>query len=86
MTLAFYRLGAVWLALMLATGLTAWLAGLGADQSWATCTILAVAAVKVALVMSWFMELHNAPRPWQIAFATWWLAVSALVLGAFTLT
>lgn len=86
MALLFNRLGAVWLALLIATGLTAWIASMDAGKYWATSAILAVAAVKIALVMTWFMELRAAPTPWQIAFSAWLLAVSALLIGSFIVT
>lgn len=86
MNLLFNRLGAVWLALLLATGLTAWIAGLDAGEHWSTSAIFVVAAVKIGLVMAWFMELSGAPKPWQLAFGVWLLAVSTLLIAGFIIT
>jgi hypothetical protein len=86
MDLLFNRLSAVWLLLLIATGLTAWIAGMDAGEHWATSAILAVAALKIALVMAWFMELRWAPTPWQMAFGAWLLAVSALLIVGFIVT
>jgi ABC-type Mn2+/Zn2+ transport system permease subunit len=83
MDILFNRLGAVWLALLIATGMTAWIVGMDAGQNWATSAILAVAAVKIGLVMAWFMELRSAPTVWQIVFGVWLLVVSTLLIGSF---
>ncbi|MDY7533075.1 cytochrome C oxidase subunit IV family protein [Pseudomonas sp. Bout1] len=85
MELFFNRLGAVWLALMLATAGGAWVAALQAGEQWAPAAILGLAALKIALVMLWFMELFGAPRIWQAVFGTWLLVVSALLIASFIL-
>lgn len=85
MDMLFNRRAAVWVALMFATGIGAWVAGLPAGEHWPPVAILGLATLKIALVMLWFMELHEAPRIWQIVFGTWLLVVSALLIGSFIL-
>ncbi|GEM_PF-6464074 len=85
MDLLFNRRVAVWVALMLATGIGAWFAGLPAGEHWAAAAILGLAALKMAFVMLWFMELLGAPHLWQMVFGTWLLVISALLIGSFIL-
>lgn len=49
-----------------------------------TYAILLLAAAKVAVVMSEFMELRIEPKGWRIAAAAWLVAVSAILLVTFT--
>ena len=49
-----------------------------------TYAILLLAAAKVAVVMSEFMELRIEPRGWRIAAAAWLVAVTAVLLITFT--
>lgn len=59
--------GAVWLVLVVATGLSWWL---GADHTGglATIGVLAVAFFKVRLIGLHFMELRGAPTPLRAMF------------------
>ena len=45
-----------------------------------TLAVMLIAAIKVALVMSNFMDLRNAPRAWQAARASWVVAVAGTVM------
>lgn len=83
MRLIFNRLGAVWLLLLLATAMTAWLTGLDGGRHWATSAIFAIAAVKIALVMGCFMELAAAPRVWKYVFGAWLLVVTTMLIAGF---
>lgn len=71
----------VWMALMLSTAASTW---------WfsqpmfapvvATVAVMLIAAIKVGLVMSHFMELRGAPRSWQLAGALWVVAAAGAVM------
>jgi hypothetical protein len=41
---------------------------------------MAIAAIKVGLVMAYFMGLRHAPLPWRLAGATWVLITAAAVV------
>lgn len=78
------RLTIAWL---IVAGITAVLAVLTAATSVpppVTYAILLLAAAKVAVVMSEFMELRMEPKGWRIAAAAWLVAVSAILLVTFT--
>jgi hypothetical protein len=76
----------VWLVLMLSTAASTW---------WfsqplftpvvSTLAVMLIAAVKVGLVMSHFMELRSAPRAWQLAGAIWLLAAASTVVILYLL-
>ena len=76
----------VWIILLIATGLTAWLTENEHGLRWATIAILLIAAAKIGLIMAEFMELRTAPRAWQIAYAAWLVAVILIVVSGFTLS
>ena len=48
-----------------------------------TIAVMVIAAIKVGLVMSHFMELRGAPRPWQITGAVWLIAAGGTVMGIY---
>jgi hypothetical protein len=81
MELFFNRCSLVWLLLLAATGLTASVAAI--DSGWATSTILAIAALKIAFVMGSFMELASAPLVWRYAFGGWLLLIATMLIAAF---
>ena len=43
-------------------------------------TVLAIAAVKVRLIMINFMELGHAPVRWRVLFDAWTVACTAVIL------
>ncbi len=48
--------------------------------------VLAIAFVKVYLVMHYFMELRHAPRAWAWTFALWTAGVLLLLIALFVST
>lgn len=85
MKLFLNRHGAVWVLLLLATGVTAWITGIEIGRNWATSTIILVAAIKIALVMAYFMELDSAPIAWQCAFGGWLIMVTTSLIISFNM-
>ena len=74
----------VWLALMLATCITTW--GLSKDAfaaRVATVSTIAIAAVKIRLVLLHFMELRHAPWPWRLFFEGWVVVCAGVVIGIY---
>ena len=75
---------AVWLLLMLSTAASTWWFSQPAFSPVpGTLAVMVIAAIKVGLVMSHFMELRGAPRPWQFAGALWLLATAGAVIGLY---
>lgn len=75
---------AVWLVLMLSTAAsTWWFSQPMFSPVVCTVAVMVIAAIKVSLVMSHFMELRGAPRPWQIAGAIWVIAAAGTVMGIY---
>ena len=84
MTSAVKSVIAVWLLLMLSTAAsTWWFAQPTFSPVLGTLAVMVIAAVKVGLVMSHFMELRGAPRPWQIAGVIWVIAAAGTVMGIY---
>ncbi|KAE8758181.1 hypothetical protein FSO04_19850 [Paraburkholderia madseniana] len=72
---------AVWMLLMLATcASTWWLSKDGIAPTTVTVLILAIAAIKVRLIMINFMELGRAPFRWRLLFEAWTVACTAVIL------
>jgi heme/copper-type cytochrome/quinol oxidase subunit 4 len=72
---------AVWMLLMLATcASTWWLSKDGIAPTTVTVLILAIAAIKVRLIMINFMELGHAPVRWRLLFDAWTVACTAVIL------
>ncbi len=75
---------AVWLVLMLSTAAsTWWFSQPMFSPVVCTVAVMLIAAIKVGLVMSHFMELRGAPRPWQIAGVIWVIAAAGTVMGIY---
>lgn len=77
----------IWLLLIVITCITTW----GLSENFvpaviATVGIMILAAIKVGLVVSYFMELRFAPIPWQVYFAGWIVVTTALLLGFYALS
>ena len=72
---------AVWLVLMLSTAASTWWFSQPRFTPIAsTVAVMLIAAVKVSLVMSHFMELRSAPRAWQLAGAIWLVVAASAVV------
>ena len=70
----------VWFVLMLATGISWWLAtgayssAPGSSRRLATACLLAIALIKVRLIVRHFMEVDRAPRALRFATDAWIVA------------
>jgi len=77
------RITAVWIFLILATGLS-WQFGhgfgFGDNVAYATVAILIVSFIKIRFVLLDFMELRYAPRPLRAAFEAWMVIVCATLV------
>ena len=74
----------VWAALMLATCASTWLLSKNSvTPEAATVAIMLVAAVKVRLVIRYFMEVRRAPLALRLVCDGWLLAVTALILTVY---
>jgi heme/copper-type cytochrome/quinol oxidase subunit 4 len=74
----------VWAALMLATYASTWLLSKNSvTPVVATVAIILMAAVKVRLVMSHFMEVRRAPLALRFVCDGWLLAVTALIVTVY---
>ena len=74
----------VWAALMLATCASTWLLSKNSvTPKVATVAIMLVAAVKVRLVISHFMEVRRAPLALRFVCDGWLLAVTALIVTVY---
>ena len=74
----------VWAALMLATCASTWLLSKNSvTPEVATVAIVLIAAVKVRLVMRYFMEVRRAPLALRIVCDGWLLAVTGLIVTVY---
>ena len=74
----------VWAALMLATCASTWLLSKNSvTPEVATLAIMLIAAVKVRLVIRYFMEVRLAPLALRLICDTWLLAVTALIMTVY---
>ena len=74
----------VWAALMLATCASTWLLSKNSvTPEVATVAIMLIAAVKVRLVIRYFMEVRWAPLALRFICDGWLLAVTALILTVY---
>lgn len=77
----------VWIALMAITCVTTWgLTERHVPLVIGTVGVVVLASVKIGLVMQWFMELRDAPVPWQAYFGAWIVVVTAVILGSYAVT
>jgi heme/copper-type cytochrome/quinol oxidase subunit 4 len=71
----------VWAALMLATCTSTWLLSKNSVMpAVATVAIMLIAAVKMRLVIRYFMEVRRAPLALRFICDGWLLAVTALIV------
>jgi heme/copper-type cytochrome/quinol oxidase subunit 4 len=74
----------VWAALMLATCASTWLLSKNSvTPEVATVAIVLIAAVKVRLVIGYFMEVHRAPLALRLVCDGWLLAVTGLIVTVY---
>ena len=74
----------VWAALMLATCASTWLLSKNSvTPEAATVAIMLIAAVKVRLVIRYFMEVRQAPLALRFICDGWLLAVTSLILTVY---
>ena len=74
----------VWAALMLATCASTWLLSNNAvTPKVATVAMMLIAAVKVRLVIRYFMEVRLAPLALRLICDGWLLAVTALIVTVY---
>lgn len=75
---------AVWLILCLVTALSVSLGGGSPETAGGAglaVAVLGAAFAKVYLVMHYFMELGEAPRPWRAVFIAWCVGVFLILAG-----
>ncbi|HMS77403.1 cytochrome C oxidase subunit IV family protein [Gordonia sp. (in: high G+C Gram-positive bacteria)] len=69
-----------WGLLLAATVLTTWILTMDSiDYRWAMIAMLAVAAWKIRLVMTDFMELRDAPLAGRLVFEGWAVALPVVL-------
>jgi heme/copper-type cytochrome/quinol oxidase subunit 4 len=74
----------VWAALMLATCASTWLLSRSSvTPEVATVAIMLIAAVKVRLVIRYFMEVRLAPLALRLVCDGWLFAVTALIVTVY---
>jgi hypothetical protein len=79
-------LNRLWLALLLATGVTHWLGESGLSGSAGMVPVLlmfAMAAAKGLWVIYDFMELRHAPRMWRVLLVGWLIFVTSMIVLAY---
>jgi len=78
------RMTFVWLILVLATcASTWWLSSDGGAVVLASVAILAIAGIKVRLIMIHFMELGRAPWGWRLVFEVWVVVVVLAIQAVY---
>jgi heme/copper-type cytochrome/quinol oxidase subunit 4 len=74
----------VWAALMLATCASTWLLSKNlVTPEVATVAIVLIAAVKVRLVIGYFMEVRHAPLALRFTCDGWLFAVTSLIVTVY---
>lgn len=77
---------AVWFVMMLGTAASTWGLSLPAVAAVvSTIAVMAVSAIKVGLVMAFFMELRSAPFAWQLAGTIWVGVATSMVVIIYLL-
>jgi hypothetical protein len=75
---------AVWLLLVLATGLIWWL---GIDEpavcNLAVSALIVIAFIKIRLVILYFMNIRAAPWPLRLLLEAWVFGIGDAVLGLY---
>lgn len=74
----------VWLVLVVNTAASTWWFSRDAvAPTVSTLAVMVLAAVKVALVMAYFMDLRIAPLAWRLAGGAWVLGAAGTVIGIY---
>lgn len=77
---------AVWLVLMASTAASAWgFSRPAVVPVISTIAVMAIAALKVRLVMTHFMEMRNAPLVWQLVGVVWLIGAAGTVMAIYLL-
>ncbi|WP_186300327.1 cytochrome C oxidase subunit IV family protein [Denitromonas ohlonensis] len=72
----------VWAFLVAATLGSGWLAEhQGTVGHWTALFVMLVAYAKGRAVMMYFMEMHEAPFAWRLAFEIWGAVATAAIVG-----
>jgi len=72
---------AVWLLLMLATTASTWGFSLSTvAPTISTVAVMVISAIKVGLVMAFFMALRYAPLAWQLAGSMWVVVTTSMLV------
>ncbi|HEY4007202.1 MAG TPA: cytochrome C oxidase subunit IV family protein [Pseudonocardia sp.] len=87
MTLLRNPVSIVWIVLMVGTCISTWVLSTEAFVPVvATVGVFVIAAVKIHFVMSYFMELRDAPVRVRLVFEAWIVAAVAVILGIYLAT
>jgi heme/copper-type cytochrome/quinol oxidase subunit 4 len=74
----------VWVVMMVSTAASTWWFSRDAIAPVvSTVAVMVIAAVKVALVMAYFMELRIAPIAWRLAGTVWVVGAAGTVIGVY---
>ena len=76
----------VWLILAAAAVLSWTLSESASAVRLGTSAVILIAAIKIRLVVIYFMELGWRPRPWRLVFEFWMFGVTAIILGGYWIT
>lgn len=73
----------IWLSLMFAS-LFSWFVTEDADfAKWGTTVVILIAALKINLVISHFMELKWRPSPYRLILSVWLTGVTTIIIGGY---
>jgi cytochrome c oxidase subunit IV len=73
----------IWLSLIIAS-LLSWFVTEDADfAKWGTTTVILIAALKINLVISHFMELKWQPSPYRLILSVWLTGVTTIIIGGY---
>jgi heme/copper-type cytochrome/quinol oxidase subunit 4 len=87
MTLLRNPVSIVWIVLMVGTCISTWVLSTEAFVPVvATVGVFVIAAVKIHFVMSYFMELRDAPVRVRLVFEAWIVAAVGVILGIYLAT
>ncbi|MEN9708123.1 MAG: Prokaryotic Cytochrome oxidase subunit [Pseudomonadota bacterium] len=73
----------VWISLVAATLLSWFLKGGAVSAQIGAIAVILIAAFKINLVVSHFMELKWQPPPFRIIISTWLTVVSTIIIGGY---
>jgi Prokaryotic Cytochrome C oxidase subunit IV len=73
----------IWAVLVAATLLSWFLKGDAVSAKVGATAVILIAAFKINLVVSHFMELKWQPRPFRIVVSIWLTTCSAIIIGGY---